>query len=268
MGEVDRLTGYTQWMNSYLHIQPGLLIVHGSVLDTDWHQHNAIQIIWPESDFKLDLAKCLARPSDQLETQACAESKVHIIESGMSHRLDMAKGWVILIEPQTQLGELLQSKLHTAPALNYFKKIQNDAMGLNQLQPLWQALGANQAIKELIQDKPQLDTRLQALQQKLNLCLLEGECIKPDHWKAVSIAQDLGLSESRFLHLFKAEMNIAWRPYLLWRRLLCAVNSLQKGRSATEAAHIAGFSDSAHLSRTFRNNFGMTIRKATQALPQ
>ena len=242
-------------MNSYLHIQPGLLILHGSVLDNDWHQHNAIQIIWPESGFKLDLAE-----------QAVTQAKAHVIYSGIKHRLEMQQGWVILIEPQTQLGELLQAQLHTAPALNYFQKIENEDISLNQLKPLWQALGANLAINELIQDKPQLDTRLQALQQKLNLCL-EGECIKPDHWKAASIAQELDLSESRFLHLFKAEMNIAWRPYLLWRRLLCAVNSLQKGRSATEAAHIAGFSDSAHLSRTFRNNFGMTIRQAAQALP-
>ena len=79
-----------------------------------------------------------------------------------------------------------------------------------------------------------------------------------------TLADELNLSESRFLHLFKAEMNIAWRPYLLWRRLLCAINSLQRGLSATEAAHVAGFSDSAHLSRTFRNNFGMTIRQVTK----
>jgi AraC-like DNA-binding protein len=40
---------------------------------------------------------------------------------------------------------------------------------------------------------------------------------------------------------------------------------MMKGRSATEASYIAGFSDSSHFSRTFRAHFGMSIRDA-QAL--
>jgi AraC-like DNA-binding protein len=250
-------------MNSYLHIQPGLLILHGSVLDNDWHQHNAIQIIWPESVCNLDLAE----PLSEITADVGIDVKAHVIDSGIKHRLDMQQGWVILIEPQTQLGELLQANQHTISALGYFKQDKTEAINFTQLQPLWQALGAKHVLTEFIQIKPQLDSRIQALQQKLNVCL-ESECIKPDQWKAACIAQELGLSESRFLHVFKAEMKIAWRPYLLWRRLLCAVNSIQKGRSATEAAYIAGFSDSAHLSRTFRNTFGMTIRHASQATPK
>ena len=76
------------------------------------------------------------------------------------------------------------------------------------------------------------------------------------------MANQLALSESRFLHLFSKELGIAWRPYLLWRRIICVIQALINGSSATDAAHLAGFSDSAHLSRTFRNNFGMTIRQA------
>ena len=64
------------------------------------------------------------------------------------------------------------------------------------------------------------------------------------------------------VHLFKQEMRIPWRPYLLWRRLLCAIAFMHKGGSATAAAYQAGFSDSAHLSRTFKSMFGITIRQA------
>jgi len=81
-------------------------------------------------------------------------------------------------------------------------------------------------------------------------------------WSAFDVAKQLSLSEGRFLHLFRQEMVIPWRPYLLWRRMMCAVNALISGTSATDAAHLAGFSDSAHLSRTFRRLFGMSIRQA------
>jgi AraC-like DNA-binding protein len=84
--------------------------------------------------------------------------------------------------------------------------------------------------------------------------------VKPQQWRAADIALELNLSESRFLHLFKDTMQIPWRPYLLWRRLICAVQTLQQGKTATEAAYIAGFSDSAHLSRTFKKQFGLSLR--------
>ena len=48
------------------------------------------------------------------------------------------------------------------------------------------------------------------------------------------------------------------RRYLLWLRLQDAVRELAAGAPATDAAHAAGFADSAHLSRTFRRMFGIT----------
>jgi AraC-like DNA-binding protein len=73
------------------------------------------------------------------------------------------------------------------------------------------------------------------------------------------IASQIYLSESRFLHLFKDNIGIPVRRYLLWKRLNEAVRKILGNISLTEAAHAAGFSDSAHLSRTFRSMFGLTI---------
>lgn len=53
-------------------------------------------------------------------------------------------------------------------------------------------------------------------------------------------------------------MGIPWRTYLLWRRLLGASRHAATGRSLTESAHFAAFSDAAHFSRTFRAMFGLT----------
>jgi AraC-like DNA-binding protein len=65
------------------------------------------------------------------------------------------------------------------------------------------------------------------------------------------------LSESRFSHLFVAEVGLPFRTYLLWRRLMVAVNGVAAGSPLTNAAHDAGFADSAHFSRTFLRMFGV-----------
>jgi len=73
------------------------------------------------------------------------------------------------------------------------------------------------------------------------------------------IAEAVCLSESRFIHLFKYQMGIPVRRYLLWLRLRDAVEQVLNEMSFTYAAHHAGFSDSAHLSRTFKQMSGMTL---------
>lgn len=72
------------------------------------------------------------------------------------------------------------------------------------------------------------------------------------------IAAVVGLSPSRFRHLFVAELGLPFRSYVLWRRLTSAVDAFAAGESLTTAAYRAGFADSAHLSRTFRRMYGMS----------
>jgi len=68
----------------------------------------------------------------------------------------------------------------------------------------------------------------------------------------------LGLSKARTRHLFVEQTGLSLRTYILWLRLTRAVEMFAAGASLTEAAHAAGFSDSAHLSRTFRRMFGVS----------
>ena len=66
-----------------------------------------------------------------------------------------------------------------------------------------------------------------------------------------------GLSPDSLRHLFVQQTGLPFRTYVLWLRLLKAVEAFAGGDSLTEAAHAAGFSDSAHFSRTFRRMFGL-----------
>ena len=73
------------------------------------------------------------------------------------------------------------------------------------------------------------------------------------------IAEHVGLSEGRLTHLFKEQVGIPIRRYLIWRRINDAIYALLKGKSLTYAAHEAEFADYAHLSRNFSNMFGYPI---------
>lgn len=70
-------------------------------------------------------------------------------------------------------------------------------------------------------------------------------------------ATHVGLSNSRARHLFVAQTGLPFKTYVLWARLERAVALYANSSSLTEAAHMAGFADSAHLSRTFRRTFGL-----------
>ena len=65
------------------------------------------------------------------------------------------------------------------------------------------------------------------------------------------------LSESRFRHLFVADTGTSFRAYLLWLRINVAIEAVMAGATWTEAAHEAGFADSAHLTRTHKRMFGI-----------
>jgi AraC family transcriptional regulator len=72
------------------------------------------------------------------------------------------------------------------------------------------------------------------------------------------LARAVHLSPSRLAHRFREATGVPVRRFILWRRLRAAAESAMRGSNLTEAAHAAGFSDSAHLSRTFRSMFGIT----------
>ncbi|MBL8916228.1 MAG: helix-turn-helix domain-containing protein [Archangium sp.] len=71
------------------------------------------------------------------------------------------------------------------------------------------------------------------------------------------VAGTVGLSPGRARHVFVEQTGLPFRVFLLWRRLNRAVQLYAARKPLTEAAYAAGFSDAAHLSRTFRRMFGV-----------
>jgi AraC-like DNA-binding protein len=79
-----------------------------------------------------------------------------------------------------------------------------------------------------------------------------------------SASRGIYLSPSRLRHLFVEQTGLAFKTYVLWLRLVRAVQAYSEGGSLTEAAHEAGFSDSAHFSRIFKRTFGLPATTLTR----
>lgn len=75
--------------------------------------------------------------------------------------------------------------------------------------------------------------------------------------RLAALAKAVHRSPSRVAHRFRQATGVSMRRYVLWCRLRAALDAALRGSNLTDAAHLAGFADSAHLSRTFRSMFGV-----------
>lgn len=92
-----------------------------------------------------------------------------------------------------------------------------------------------------------VDTRIRRI-----LDTLDGDPSPPLH----QLSEAVGLSYYRMSHLFAESMGVSLRSYCLWQKLLRFRSVFENRKSFTEIAQEAGFSDSAHLTRTYQQMYG------------
>ena len=234
---------------------PGVIAFRGAQIDVALHRHHALQLCLPLAGTQ----QFILENHDQITNSAV------LLGSDIAHRLQGDDCLVLLIEPQSHLGQWLARRYLANGAPWQLLPVaagdlgdvcpDNDVQALAER--LWQVLDAPACRHR------HLDPRLAKCLDRLSgqLALDGGSQLS-----AASMAEQAALSQSRFLHLFSEQMGIAWRPYLLWRRLLMAVQRVLDGESLTDAAHRAGFADAAHFSRTFKSMFGTTAKKVLGSL--
>jgi AraC-like DNA-binding protein len=213
------------------------------------HAHHALQLTFSiGGEFRLHLADRIVR------------GPVGLVGADVEHSFE-ARGVNALLfaEPESRTGRALAERfLCGAPAVS----LSEEALG-----------GAPAKIAAAFRGGASKET-LAALGQALSLHLSNvGRVEEPDarvrrmiHWANAQLdqpvgiaeaAKQVGLSSGRASHLFVEQTGLPFRTYLLWLRLNRAVECYSAGASLTDAAHEAGFSDSAHFSRTFRRMFGL-----------
>ena len=73
-----------------------------------------------------------------------------------------------------------------------------------------------------------------------------------------TMAKRINVSEVTLQRLFKATTGIPIRRFRLWHRIFVTATLLAFGRSITEAALEAGFSDASHFNHVFKDMLGMS----------
>jgi len=75
------------------------------------------------------------------------------------------------------------------------------------------------------------------------------------HW-----ADEVGLSFSRFLHLFKQDTGLPFRSLRSWKRARSLLHHVTRPASLTDVALDAGYPDSTHFSHSIRQFYGLKPR--------
>jgi AraC-like DNA-binding protein len=182
-----------------------------------------------------------------------------IIPAGVLHELDVGGEpiTVLYIEP-------------TVAGVNAFKPLINNSRALNGA--LVGLGGEIRFMRDLYEDRYKPDWSAEALQDLLGYAKqkAQAELIDPrlthivdylfehgdDLTSVVVLAEQVGLSSSRFQHLFSQQIGVPFRRYRGWNRMRQAIREIIRGNNYTTAAHATGFTDSAHFSHEFRKTFG------------
>jgi AraC-like DNA-binding protein len=73
-------------------------------------------------------------------------------------------------------------------------------------------------------------------------------------------AAEVGLSTSRFLHLFKQETGISFRSFRAWKRARHLLNFANQDLNLAHLAQDIGYPDSTHFSHSIRRFYGLKPR--------
>ena len=217
---------------------------------TDFHAHHAVQIVISLGGrFRLWLAdKELAAPYVAVAPDAL-------------HRFDARGDYAILfVEPESRAGRAIIAATFASGDLCALPASIFDALSA-QLASLGRT--PSPSPDELVSIGQDL---IDGLVGNHPLGLIDARIHAIVDWVAQerdlpttldAAARLTGLSSSRLSHLFVEQTGLSFKTYRLWIRLTRAVRLMTEGLTLTAVAHEAGFSDSAHFSRTFRRMFGI-----------
>lgn len=237
-------------LKSKIYLFNSHALIFGVPVNAAPHIHHALQFsIGLEESFQLH------------NGQNQENMRAALIGANVRHHFDNSSGFLVNLyldaesRPAREIAETMKIRQHLKIELSDIEPF------LPELRNGWENTFSCREAFELIENM--LHNLFQTTKTAINFDprierALEILKTAPDNLiSAEEVAEAINLSSSRFAHLFRAEVGLPVRRYLLWRRLRNAVQMLADGESLTTVAHAAGFADSAHLTRTFRQMFGI-----------
>jgi len=217
-----------------------------------WHAHHAHQITLPFD------ASCRFRSDENGDWREFASA---FVASDRPHQLELQHAGIaqLFVEPETAEGRALGHRFGDADITALPEPLSAEVTTM-----LRTAYGSRLADAEMVATArsavallaaapipdPGLDARIVKALDFIR-ARIRGPIALADAAAAAALSPD------RFRHLFVHQTGAAFRTYVLWSRLNVAIERSMAGDSWTEAAHEAGFADSAHLTRTFKRMFGI-----------
>jgi AraC-like DNA-binding protein len=236
------------WRGSIV-LDAGRALYRGPAGDTKPHRHHALQLcIALDESLGVELAGTEPRSFRGL-----------LIGANVEHRVDGRGETVALyyVEASSEEGQALTSYLAGALA--------------RPLPPAARAVLRRVAPRDLPGEADLLDEWRRSVAKALGIvqpgtrgedrevlrAVQALEKAFPGNIPAGQLARLVGLRQRALAVRFRRETGMSVRAFVLWLRLKAAVRHLAGGRNLTDAAYAAGFSDGAHLSRTFVRMFGL-----------
>jgi AraC-like DNA-binding protein/mannose-6-phosphate isomerase-like protein (cupin superfamily) len=237
------------WRGAFFFTDRVLAYV-GAVGSTRLHAHHAVQVAIALGDSTL----AFEDRAGKVET-----GRAFIIPADAHHAIGRPCRRTLLlhVDPESDSGEALEALVQASSAQG------------------WRA--AAEALPAIVLDDPRdlrrttqrllspftMETQSRGLHAAVREALrLLPSLAESGDVRVREVARRVGLSDSRLMHLFREQVGVPLRSYVRWLRLRLAVDQVRRGANLTEAAHAAGFTDSAHLSNVFHATFGLAPSEA------
>jgi len=235
-----------------LKFSDGIALYIGKGIVTNPHRH-----------FALEIALSFDKPFEIRTTEKIySDCKFAIIQKDIEHQFISSQDdyqVFIYIDPFHQLSDLIEKTFLSSDfVITNFPKL--ESFEFPTLQE-WIELETDKLAKTIFHILEQI-IDIELVANKTDLRIVKSiQHINNNIHKSMSIstiAKSAFLSESRYAHLFKLEVGIPFRRYILWQRMRKTIQSILEGSSITSACYDGGFSDISHFNKAFQQMFGIT----------
>lgn len=245
---MDVVFWYNQCMLKIYRGQDNIAFISDQVSSTE-HSHCLLQVFL-SFDEPLSLAV-----EDETVIGKCV-----IVNKNVKHVFSCKnrKRLSILLEPASNFAKELASKMDGKYMICDQDKIET----LQQKAAMLEHAAGQEQYLRFVRDFAEffnisgsnqiLDERI----TELLVCLQDCDCY--DH-TIENFANKVSLSSSHLSHLFREQIGVSLKSYILFHQLEKAFTAFLNGKSITDAAMLAGFNSPSHFAATVKKWMGVSV---------